>query len=870
MIDTFAGGHVVSGVSAQNVAFGIISGITRDPKGNLVFCDSSTNVIRRVNADGTIQTIAGTGIPGFGGDDGAATAALLRGPSFAKYDVAGNLYFADTGNFRIRRIDISGNITTVAGTGIQGLLGTGGAALSAQIYFVTDLVVDSAGYIYFSEYAQPLLRRITPSGQVEVFAGCATCGDVDGAPATQSSIESVTALALDSRGNSYLANSNGAQGHVYRISPDGIIHHFAGFGQSQAGPPYGNGGPAIAAPPGKFLALSADPAGNVYTEESVPLGCGCVVVLRIGTDGNINLIAGDSTGLDASTDGPALQTLLTGGGASSLSAFGGILTFADYKAIREITTQAMIQTIAGGQPQRAPDGTAAQSAWFIQPRTIAFDHAGALYVGEACSIRKIDSTGVLSTVAGTGLCSYTTPSGSALTAVFNGVSSIAFDSHNQLYFADLLGGIYEISAGTITQVANIIPGFSMKLAIDSQDRLYFANPINFGQILPGNPPQSVESTQGFSLDAIAMAIDSADYVYVCCDLTNGTYIVKYAPNLLGSPTSIPSNLVMGTESGMAFDSSSILWQGQPAFGFDKGTVPFGGACCSGSYGDGGPVESADTQPWSFVFAPNGDLYFLDAPVGRIRRIHGSPPTVAPAISAGGIVNAASLAGGAIAPGELISIFGSSFGPPGLDVASTLNNVIPKALNIVHVDFYVYSYFPIQGAITARTENQINVFVPYEIANATSIQVTVDVDGVSSAAVTVPVAPSAFGLSTADSSGTGQGAIFNQDGTYNSHSNPAPRGSIVTLFGTGEGVTTPALPDGALVISTPYSTTQAHVSVKFGDQSAEIQYAGAAPFLPTGVFQINATIPTGAAPGDVPITVSIGGISTTRTVTVAVQ
>jgi uncharacterized protein (TIGR03437 family) len=90
-----------------------------------------------------------------------------------------------------------------------------------------------------------------------------------------------------------------------------------------------------------------------------------------------------------------------------------------------------------------------------------------------------------------------------------------------------------------------------------------------------------------------------------------------------------------------------------------------------------------------------------------------------------------------------------------------------------------------------------------------------------------------------------------------------------MFGTGEGVTTPALPDGALEISTPYSTTQAPV-LKFDGQTAEIQYAGAAPFLPTGVLQINATIPTGIASSEVPIAVSIAGISTTRAVTVAVQ
>ena len=91
-----------------------------------------------------------------------------------------------------------------------------------------------------------------------------------------------------------------------------------------------------------------------------------------------------------------------------------------------------------------------------------------------------------------------------------------------------------------------------------------------------------------------------------------------------------------------------------------------------------------------------------------------------------------------------------------------------------------------------------------------------------------------------------------------------------MFGTGEGVTTPALPDGALVISTPYPKPGT-VTVAFAGENASIQYAGAAPFLPTGVLQINATIPNGVTPsGDVPIKVSIDGISTTRTVTVAVR
>jgi len=144
-INTVAGGVVQSGVSAQNVIFGVIGGVTRDPSGNLVLCDSSTSVIRRINTDGTIQTIAGTGIPGYGGDGGPATSALLNNPAFPRYDAAGNLYFADITNYRIRRIDTSGVITTVAGTGIEGTLGSSGPATDAQIDSVTDLAIDKAG-----------------------------------------------------------------------------------------------------------------------------------------------------------------------------------------------------------------------------------------------------------------------------------------------------------------------------------------------------------------------------------------------------------------------------------------------------------------------------------------------------------------------------------------------------------------------------------------------------------------------------------------------------------------------------------------------------------------------------------------------------
>ena len=118
LVDTVAGGKIPNGVPIQDVALGLVSGATWGAGGNFVFTDSAHDIIRRVRPDGIVETIAGTGVTGFGGDGGPATSALLHGPGLPQYDAAGNLYFVDGQNCRIRRIDTRGVITTVAGDGI--------------------------------------------------------------------------------------------------------------------------------------------------------------------------------------------------------------------------------------------------------------------------------------------------------------------------------------------------------------------------------------------------------------------------------------------------------------------------------------------------------------------------------------------------------------------------------------------------------------------------------------------------------------------------------------------------------------------------------------------------------------------------------
>jgi uncharacterized protein (TIGR03437 family) len=222
------------------------------------------------------------------------------------------------------------------------------------------------------------------------------------------------------------------------------------------------------------------------------------------------------------------------------------------------------------------------------------------------------------------------------------------------------------------------------------------------------------------------------------------------------------------------------------------------------------------------------------------------------IAPNGIVNAVSYAGGGIAPGELISIFGSNFGASELEVNPAVNNALPRAIGRTKV------IVNNAAVIAAIMPNQINVFVPYEVTPGYPVNVQVQVDNILSAPVSVPVVAAAPGFSQ---------SIVNQDGTLNSSINPAPRGSTVTFYGTGLGRMTPQLADGYLAIATPYSTPVNPYSMTIGGEPATVLYAGDAPGLSTGVFQINATIPSNISPGAETVALSIGGASAQVTIAV---
>jgi uncharacterized protein (TIGR03437 family) len=245
----------------------------------------------------------------------------------------------------------------------------------------------------------------------------------------------------------------------------------------------------------------------------------------------------------------------------------------------------------------------------------------------------------------------------------------------------------------------------------------------------------------------------------------------------------------------------------------------------------------------------------------------SRPGGPPQFLATGILNAASFAAGPVAPGEIIAIIGTGLGPGALtgfqidengQVATTLADTRVLFDNIPAPLLYVQA-------------SQLSAIVPYAVAGTTQAKVEVRYKGAKSNAVVAQVAASALGIFTLDSSGKGQGAILNQNYSLNSPANPAEKGAVVILYGTGEGETNPQVADGRLASSEELPRPKLPVSVKVGGVEAEVLYAGSAPGMVVGLLQVNLRVPPGVASGNaVPVVLTIGSASSPPGVTMAVK
>ncbi len=480
LISTIAGtgtaGYNGDGIAATAAQLNNPSGIAVDTSDNVYVSDTGNERIRKVTfATGLISTIAGTGTSGYNGDGIAATAAQLSSPSGISLDASGDLFIADSGNSRIREVKAAtGLISTTAGTGIAGYNGDGSSGTSTEVNGALGVVVNAAGNIFIADSGNARIREVNAStGLTSTVAGTGVAGhNGDNVAATSGEISNQPDIAVDAAGDLFIADVNN---NVIREvnAQTGIITTVAGNGTAGFS---GDGGLATSAELNEPTSVAVDAEGDIFIADfqnnrirEVNAQTGLISTIanisqpdRLAIDGGNVLVSTPEliqevnvTTLQVTTiagngfagyngDGiPATSASLDDPMGMAVDAAGNIF-FADYGNIRvrEINASTgLISTVAGnGVSGYNGDGIAATSAELTQPRSVAVDAAGNLFIADYFPndrVREvIASTGTIFTVAGNGVGGYNGDGILATSAELLDPTDVVVDSSGNLLIAD--------------------------------------------------------------------------------------------------------------------------------------------------------------------------------------------------------------------------------------------------------------------------------------------------------------------------------------------------------------------------------------------------------------------------------------------------
>ena len=403
----------ISTVASTKTTFGgaFPSAVAVDAKANLYIVIASR--IGKVTPDGTATIAAGDGSWGYSGDGGPATSAQLNGPSSVVADSSGNLFIADSGNNRIRKVTQEGAISTVAGNGVHGYSGDGGPATGADLAGPSDVAVDAAGNLYIADSGNNRIRKVTPDGAISTVAGNGALGlSGDGGPATSAPLDYPIGVAIDAAGSLYVAVVSG----IRKVTPDGIISTIAGSGVNGHS---GDGGPAVGARLNAPQGVAVDAAGNFYIADTSDNE-----IRKVTPNGTISTVAGTGAAGFSGDGGPATSAQLSSPGGVAVDASGNLYVVdTGNNRLRKVAEDGTISTVAGtGTAGYSGDGGPATSAQLHSPASVALSAAGDIYVADTANgaIRKVGSDGVISTVARN----------------LSGAYSVAVDSAGNLYVTD--------------------------------------------------------------------------------------------------------------------------------------------------------------------------------------------------------------------------------------------------------------------------------------------------------------------------------------------------------------------------------------------------------------------------------------------------
>jgi len=419
------------------------TGVAVDGAGNVFIADSANCVVRKVTATtGTISTVAGTGgVCGFAGDGGAATAAQLNYPTGVALDAAGNLLIADSGNCVIRKVATTGKISTVAGTGgACGFAGDGGAGTAAQLNSPMDVALDSTGNLFIADTYNFRIRQVgATSHKMSTLAGNGTASfGGDGGAATVAELSFPADVVLGGSGDLFVVDQGNCV--IRKVGAvTGMISTVAGTGGTCDFA--GDGGPATAAELNFPAGAAFDGTGDLIIADQ----SNCVIRKVHMTTGTISTVAGTGGACGFAGDGgPAAAAELYLPAGVALDVAGNLfIADQDNFVIRRVdATTHQISTVAGtpGISGFAGDGGPATAAELSNTTGVALDGAGNLFIADTgnCVIRKVvAATGAISTVAGIGgACGFAGDGGAAAAAELNVPMGFAFDATGKLFVAD--------------------------------------------------------------------------------------------------------------------------------------------------------------------------------------------------------------------------------------------------------------------------------------------------------------------------------------------------------------------------------------------------------------------------------------------------
>jgi hypothetical protein len=574
-----------------------------DGAGNTYFAANAWNVVFRVDAaTGELTRLAGNGTSGYSGDNGPATSAELNGVMGVAADAAGDVYIADTGNNRIRKVS-NGVITTIAGNGFLGYSGDGGPATSAELNQPFGVAADVSGNVYIADSENYVVRKVS-NGAITTFAGNGTNPALfsgDNGPAINAVLGLPFSVAVDRSDNVFIV-----AGGVIRKVSNGAITTFAGiYGTTGYA---GDNGPATSARFDYPTSVAVDASGSVYLADMDNNA------IRKVSQGVITTFAGNGTRGYAGDHGPPAAAELNHPNGVAVDTLGNVyIADSGNGRIRKVSNGA-IATIAGGASVSFGDNGPATSAALYQPGGVAVDASGNVYIADTFdnAIRKV-SNGVITTFAGNGTFGYSGDNGPATSAALNEPYGVAVDASGNVYIADTNNTVIrKVSGGVITTFAgNGRYGYSgdsgpaasaqlcapMGVAVDTAGNVYIADnncsvirKVSDGIIttFAGN------GTRGYSLDsgpATSTALNSP--VAVAVDASGNVYIAD---------AGIDNNAIREVSNG---------WM-----------TTFAGNGTNGYWGDGGPATSAGLfAPTGVAVDPAGNVYISEGgPINVIRKV----------------------------------------------------------------------------------------------------------------------------------------------------------------------------------------------------------------------------------------------------------